>query len=53
MELSKSSSKREVYSNTSPPQEIRNTSNHQTSHLKELDKDKEEQSPKLVGENKS
>ena len=44
---SKSSSKREVYSNTTAPQETRNISkNNLTLHLKQLEK--EEQTPKLA-----
>ena len=38
---SKSNSKREVYSNTGLPQEIRKTSNNLTSHLKELEKEEQ------------
>ena len=41
MDVSKSSSKREVYSNTSLPQEIRNIPNNLISHLKELDKEEQ------------
>ena len=41
---SKSSSKREVYSNTGLPQETRKISSNLSYHLKELEK--EEQSPK-------
>ena len=44
---SKSSSKREVYSNTILPQETRKTSNrHLTLHLKQLEKEEEKQ-PKI------
>ena len=38
---SKSSSKREVYSNTILPQETRKTLNRQTLHLKQLGKEEE------------
>ena len=37
----KSSSKREVYNNTSLPQETKETSNKLTSHLKEPEKEKQ------------
>ena len=48
---SKSSSKREVYSNTILPQERRKiSSNHLTLHLKELEK---EENPNLVERKKS
>ena len=40
MGCSKSSSKREVYSNTGLPQETRKISNHLILHLKELEKEK-------------
>ena len=46
MGCTKSSSKREVYSNTTLPQETRKTLNRQPnlpSHLKQLDKEEEEQ----------
>ena len=44
MGCSKSSSKREVYSNTILPQETRKTSNRQpTLHLKTLEKEEEEE----------
>ena len=46
MGRSKSSSKREVYSNTSLPQETRNISNNLTLHLKELQKE-EQTKPKV------
>ena len=39
MGYSKSSSKKEVYSNTSLPQETRKISNNLTLHLKELEKE--------------
>ena len=39
MEWSKSSSKREVYSDASIPQERRKISNNLTLHLKELEKE--------------
>ena len=39
MGCSKSSSKREVYSNTILPQETRKTSNNLTLHLKQLEKE--------------
>ena len=49
MRHSKSSSKREVHSNTTLPQKTEKNSNkHLTSHLKELEK--EEQRTKLVEE---
>ena len=42
MGCSKSSSKREVYSNTSLPQDTRKTSNKQSNlHLKELEKEEQ------------
>ena len=42
MGCSESSSKREVYSNTIPPQETRKTSNDNlTSQLKQLEKEKQ------------
>ena len=40
MGQSKSNSNREVYSNTSLPQETRKISNNLTLHLKELEKEK-------------
>ena len=43
MDCSKSSSKREVYSNTILPQETRKTSNNLTLHLKQLEKEEEQQ----------
>ena len=43
MGWSKSSSKREVYSNTILPQETRKTSNNLTFHLKQLEKEEEQQ----------
>ena len=46
MGRSKSSSKREVYSNTSLPQETRKISNNLTLHLKELGKE-EQTKPKV------
>ena len=46
MGCSKSSSKREVYSNTILPQETRNISNNLTLHLKQLEKE-EQQNPKV------
>ena len=39
MGFSKSSAKREVHSNTSLPQETRETSNNLTLHLKQLEKE--------------
>ena len=49
MGCSKSSSKREVYSNTILPQEARKTSKRQlTLHLKQLEKEEEQQQkPKI------
>ena len=41
MGCSKSSSKREVYSNTSLPQETRKISNNLTLHVKELEKEQQ------------
>ena len=52
MGCSKSSPKREVYSNTILPQETRKTSNKQSLHLKQLEKE-EQKPPKLVEEKKS
>ena len=53
MGCSKSSSKREVYSDAILPQETRKTSNrHLTLHLKQLEKAEEEKT-KLVEGNKS
>ena len=49
---SKSSSKREVYSNTILSQETRKISNDLTLHLKELEKE-EQKNPKLVEGKKS
>ena len=46
MGCSKSSSKREVYSNTILPQERRKISNNLTLHLKPLEKE-EQQNPKV------
>ena len=46
MGCSKSSSKREVYSNTILPQETRNISNNLTLHIKQLEK-KEQKSPRV------
>ena len=46
MGCSKSSSKREVYSDTGLPQETRKTSNNLTLHLKELEKE-EQTKPKV------
>ena len=46
MGCSKSSSKREVYSNTILPQETRKTSDNLTLHLKQLEKE-EEKNPKI------
>ena len=46
MGCSKSSSKREVYSNTILPQERRNISNNLTLHLKQLEKE-EQKNPKV------
>ena len=45
MGCSKSSSKREVYSNTISPQETRKISNNLTLHLKQLEK--EQRKPKI------
>ena len=55
MECSKSSTKREVYSNTILPQETRKISNDLTLYLKQLEKEEEEQqkTPKLVEGKKS
>ena len=47
MGCSKSSSKREVYSNTILPQETRNISNNLTLHLKQLEKE-EQKNPKVT-----
>ena len=48
MGCSKSSSKREVYSNTILPQEARKTSKRQlTLHLKQLEKEEEQQQKKI------
>ena len=47
MGCSKSSCKREVYSNTILPQETRKTSNKLTLHLKQLEKEK--QTKKISG----
>ena len=45
----KSSSKKEVYSNTILPQEIRKTlKDHLTLHLKQLEKEEEKKKTKLV-----
>ena len=52
MGCSKSSSKREVYSNTILLHETRKISNNLTSHLKELKKE-EQTNPKLVEGKKS
>ena len=46
MGCSKSSSKREAYSNTILPQETRNISNNLTSHLNQLEKE-EQKNPKV------
>ena len=46
MGCSKSSSKREVYSNTISPQETRKISNNLTLHLKQLEKE-EQRKPKI------
>ena len=46
MGCSKSSSKREVYSNSISPQETRKISNNLTSHLKQLEKE-EQRKPKV------
>ena len=46
MGCSKNSSKREVYSNTTLPQETRKTSNRQpTLHLKQLEKEEQKNPP--------
>ena len=50
MEHSKSSSKKEIYSNKSLPQETRKISNNLILYLKQPEK---EQKPKLVGGKKS
>ena len=52
MGCNKSSGKREVYSNTSLPQEIREISNNLTLHLKQLEKE-EPKTPKLLEGKKS
>ena len=50
MGCSKSSSKREVHSNTILPQETTNISNNLTLHLKELEKEEQtKQRPKEIG----
>ena len=46
MQCSKTNSKREVYSDTSLPQEIRKISNNLTLHLKQLEKE-EQTKPKV------
>ena len=46
MGWSKSRSKRKVYSNTSPPQETRKSSNKLTLHLKQLERE-EQTRPKV------
>ena len=46
MGFSKSSAKREIHSNTSLPQETRETSNKLTLHLKQLEKE-EKKNPKV------
>ena len=46
MGCSKSRSKRKVYSNTSPPQETRKSSNNLTLHLKQLGRE-EQTRPKV------
>ena len=46
MGCSKSSCKREVYSNTILPQETRETSNKLTLHLKQLEKEKQNKTKK-------
>ena len=49
MGFSKSSAKREIHSNTSLPQETRETSNKLTLHLKQLEKEKK--NPKVSRRN--
>ena len=46
MGFSKSITKRDVYSNTSLPQETRETSNNLTLHIRQLEKE-EQKSPKV------
>ena len=54
MGCSKSSSKREVYSNKFLPQETRNISNKQPNlHLKQLEKEEQKKTPKLAEGKKS
>ena len=53
MGCSKSSSKREVYSDASLSQETRKISNNLTLHLKELEKEEQTKSKKLVEGKKS
>ena len=48
MGCSKSSSKREVYSNTTLPQETRKTSNRQLNFTPETTEKEEQKTPKLV-----
>ena len=52
---SKSSSKREVYSNTILPQEIRKTNriDNLTLHLKQLEKEEQQKKPKISEGKKS
>lgn len=51
MGCSKSRSKREVYSDTGLPQEIRKTSNNLTFHVKELEEENRAQSQCKEGNN--
>ena len=48
MGRSKSSAKREVYSNIILPQERRKISNNLTLHLKQLEKEQQKKPPKLA-----
>ena len=52
MGCSKSSPKREVYSNTILPQETRRTSNSLTLHLKQLEKEEEKKNTPKIGRRK-
>ena len=52
MGFRKRSAKRNIYSNTNLPQEIRETSNNLTLHLRQLEKE-EQKTPKLVEGKKS
>ena len=53
MGCSKSSSKREVYSNTNQHQEKRKTSNRQPNFTPKTTEKEEQKTPELVGGNKS